>query len=659
MNTTKTTGSISGPLAVTTSKKKSIWSREVILDVKPLIKSIAKGLTHTLTGKTEELGNDLTEFASSLGIDTPIEELLRGLLTQGIYGALLDLTRDNLSHLPQTDDIATRFSYAVEKCLDNVEIEISGDFFNKPGQHAFVAEMQEIFNQWLCDVGMSPREASSISVRFPEYFTFAISNEWRKNSASYKLLAEYKNSPFKNAEENIIGWRLYFSFLEKRVSEAVFDEPFSLKQIYIPLNAYFTEAREKTKGKHIDLKKGDIRVCVDLAEELKFWLRNKDKADAIRVISGGPGSGKSSFTKMFCCDLANSGLAKPIYIPLHLIDPTKDVATEVEKFIKDEGLLGFNPLDTELCGEGLLLVFDGLDELASMGKSANQVVKDFVLAVEKMIERRNLGRHPIFVLLSGRELIIQQNETEFRKPKQILTILPYYVRDDLEIYIDAKGLLKIDLREFWWRTYGELVGTNYTGLPSSLRLPEIDEITAQPLLNYLVALSFRRGNLEFSEKLNLNSVYQDLVIAVHERSYENSRTYLPIKHLTKAEFVRVLEEIGLAAWHGSDGRSTSVKNIMDHCNQSGLTELLTSFTEGASAGVTKLLAAFFFRRNGENVGEDAVFIFTHKSFGEYLTARRIVRGLETLVLQRDRRRKSADDGYDVNQALVFWLKLVG
>ena len=401
------------------------------------------------------------------------------------------------------------------------------------------------------------------------------------------------------------------------------------------------------------------RICVDLRDELISWLRVNDKSDALRVVSGGPGSGKSSFTKIFCCELAEQGLAKPIYIPLHLIDPTRDVSSEVERYVRDEGLIGFNPLDPERGEDGLLLVFDGLDELASMGKVAAQVARDFVQAVEKMIERRNLGAHPIFVLLSGRELIVQENETEFRKPKQVLTILPYYVSGAHAGYVDANKVLEKDLRNEWWANYGALTGKAFSGIPENLKVREIDEITSQPLLNYLVALSYGRGKLDFTRSINLNSVYADLVAAVHERAYEKTRTFRPISHISYRDFVRVLEEVGLAAWHGSDGRSTSVKEIMQHCHESGLEALLKTFTEGAEAGVTKLLAAFFFRRNGEAVGEDAAFVFTHKSFGEYLTAARLVRGLERIVSERVRRRDNMDEGFDVVEALVFWLKIAG
>jgi hypothetical protein len=103
--------------------------------------------------------------------------------------------------------------------------------------------------------------------------------------------------------------------------------------------------------------------------------------------------------------------------------------------------------------------------------------------------------------------------------------------------------------------------------------------------------------VDFSKDINLNSIYEDLVTAVHERGYEKRRTHYSIRHMTLDQFSRVLEEIGLAAWHG-DGRTTTVLEIEEHCKASGVGGMLDAFQEGAKAGVTRLLAAFFFRHTG-------------------------------------------------------------
>lgn len=629
------------------------------LDVKPLFKALGKAASHVASLKFDELGNDAVEAAVSLGLDTTVEELAHALIYNSLFDALQSLSRESISHFDDSPPPNQSLGSQLEKALSEIKISFNDGFFEDPTRQNFLKNIVSIYSQWLCDSGVSPRNAQSISQRLPAYFVNALSSEWRKNSTSYRRLLELNDSPFKKAENALLGWQAYFSFLNKRISENIFDEPFSLAQLYVPLNAYYLERTERTEKNIVGFPTRSRKVCVRLDEELISWLKNRDRSDALRVISGGPGSGKSSFTRVFCVDVAKKGIAKPIYIPLHLIDPTRDVSSEVERFIRDEALLGFNPIDPERREEGILLVFDGLDELASMGKVAAQVARDFIQAVERMIERRNLGPYPFQVLISGRELIVQENETEFRRPRQILNILPYLITEDRESYFDSKKILDQDLRQLWWKKYGQLVAQPFAGVPQQLQLREVDEITAQPLLNYLVALSYRRGKIDFNRALNLNTIYADLVAAVHERGYEKTRTYRPISHISLRDFIRVLEEIGLAAWHGSDGRSTSVKDILTHCQQSGLTTLLNSFTEGAQAGTTKLLAAFFFRRGSEAAGDDATFVFTHKSFGEYLTATRIARGLDRIITERLRRIANPDEGFDTTDALIHWIKLTG
>ncbi len=409
-------------------------------------------------------------------------------------------------------------------------------------------------------------------------------------------------------------------------------------------------------------------VVVSLETELHQWLKGASLQGLIRVISGGPGSGKSSFARMFAAKVSEEGKHKVLFVPLHLIDPSRDLIDEVGRFVRDEGVLAQNPLDPESPEPDLLIIFDGLDELASQGKAAAETARAFVREVERTVERRNAQRIMLRVLISGRELVVQENESEFRRPRQILTLLLYfqplgrrhdrYLDEESEERLDSNKLLKHDYRQDWWTKYGELTGAGYKGLPAELNREDLTEITAKPLLNYLVALSFTRGRLDFTKDVNLNAVYADLLAAVHERGYEKRRSYGPIRHMRPDEFCRVLEEIGLAAWHG-DGRTTTVREIEDHCRASGLGGLLDVFQDGAKAGVTRLLAAFFFRQYGQRPSGDPTFVFTHKSFGEYLTARRIVRAIERIHRELERRYRSLDEGWDEREALKHWAHLCG
>jgi uncharacterized protein YjbI with pentapeptide repeats len=68
--------------------------------------------------------------------------------------------------------------------------------------------------------------------------------------------------------------------------------------------------------------------------------------------------------------------------------------------------------------------------------------------------------------------------------------------------------------------------------------------------------------------------------------------------------------------------------------------------------------AFFFRQHGRRETGDATFVFTHRSFGEYLAARRIVREMEKMLLQFEHSLQSEED-WDEQDALRRWAQLCG
>ncbi|MDF5712104.1 MAG: pentapeptide repeat-containing protein, partial [Nostoc sp. S4] len=175
------------------------------------------------------------------------------------------------------------------------------------------------------------------------------------------------------------------------------------------------------------------------------------------------------------------------------------------------------------------------------------------------------------------------------------------------------------------------------------------------LLNYLVALSLDEQK-KFPIDGNLNAIYANLLTAVYQRGWAGYQ-HPAIRGIEEKDFVRILEEIALASWHG-DGRTTTVKEIEAHCEHSSLKSLLDKFQESAKLGVTRLLTAFYFRESGVKE-QEKTFEFTHKSFGEYLTAKRIVREVRLIDKKLKDRQNDPDDGCDEREALKRWAILCG
>jgi uncharacterized protein YjbI with pentapeptide repeats len=626
------------------------------VDAKAFGAAIAKGIAHLALGKFEDIPGDAVDAAVSLGLkdDSP-ESLAYFLLQKSLSRAIFEVIND--SQIKIDEDIKINDFQKI--ISDNIhDVQINRDFLKNPLASEVSTILVDPLIMWLERLGIPRSTATTIANRLPGSIPFALHQEWSSNPKKYELLLDAINSPFIDAVEDEYSWTLYQSKLQAKLEESIFGEPFGLRQIYIPLNATY-ETKPSCKPA------SDFKVqrnVVSLIHELDSWVNNDRPELTVRTICGGPGCGKSSFSKIYASHAFTKKRIKTILIPLHFIDPTRDFSDEVGRFVKDEGILKSNPIAKENLTAPLLIILDGLDELASQGQAANITAKNFVRSVQQTIDRLNMQKSLVKVLFSGREVVVQNNESEFRQAGQVLTILPYQIPKELKRnYEDPQKLLDVDLSEAWWKNYGELTGRPFSGLPDDLKRKDLREIIDQPLLNYLLALSYCRGRLNFNIGVNLNEIYSDLIDAIYERGYENGRRHESIRSIDLQSFLLILEEIGLAAWHG-DGRTTTVSEIEHYCREGGFGDQLDAFQDGAKAGITSLLAAFFFRQHGSRPKGDPTFVFTHKSFGEYLAARRIIRAVRDILEEKSRRDtigRARGRGWSDQECLKHWAEVCG
>ena len=658
---------------ITAVKPKNVFLKPVILNFR-FFKALSFGLKNVALHDWSKVVASAVDLAGALNLAKTPEELAYNLVQRSITKSIFELIgEDNFHNLSKNLKLGESTARVIEDAIHTEAILIDRQFFERPTNQHFLSILETDLKTWLVNYGLADISAENISKRLPSFFQKALIEEWRQNSHEYKRLLDAINSPFARADEREWGWINYNAYLQQQIEESIFDEPFSLAQIYLPLNAYYVEAvKSQTNDSATPIHPNErFKIVVDLEKELLRWVQSQQKNDLhLRVISGGPGSGKSSFARMFAAAVSKIGKTRVLFVPLHLIDASKLFTDEMGRYVKDEGILKHNPLDSENPEPDLLIILDGLDELASQGRLAAETAKDFIAEVDRTLDRKN--KNPeirLKILISGRELIVQESQSLLRDaPRQVLTLLPYFLSQEetgsnnyyrTPTYYDPENLLEHDLRQDWWSKFGLLTGnSNITSLPKSLERSGLNEITTQPLLNYLVALSYTRGKIKFDDGINLNVVYADLVERVYEGAH-NKRRHNSIRDMKLEDFRRVLEEIALAAWHG-DGRTTTVQEIQELCQASNLNSLFAQFQKGAEAGVTSLLAAFFFRQQGERaISGQRTFVFTHKSFGEYLAACRIVRAVERMVEEINERKERFEKGWNEREALAYWAEICG
>ncbi|GBE95050.1 pentapeptide repeat-containing protein [Nostoc cycadae] len=652
----------------------SILNKRLNVNFGSFFTALAKTAANAATANLGNVPENVIEMGAAIGLAKEPGEIAWLLIFRALTQAMAGLVDDSQDLFKQIDnhDIEIIVKHRLETCLqklEDTELTIDQNFFNHPEELAIVAAVKTPFRQWLEDIVETPAQAEAISDRLPMEFVYALHNEWKQHSDKYAVLQNELNTPFVKAGEREKTWQRYSTWLQKQINERMFSEAFSLEQVYISPRAYYERKIEGNDDDDLESRLKDYykqgqdyeRIVVNLQDELQIWVDQADKNDAIRVISGGPGSGKSSFSKVFAATQAKKGKIKILFIPLHLFDPEDDLVNSVGKFINNlrDIPLPPNPLISENFVSQLLIIFDGLDELAMQGNIAEEIAQKFINEVERQVNSFNNSQTRLLVLISGRELVVQKNKSEFRKQKQILQILPYFV-DEKEKrrhnYIDTQNLLKEDQREIWWCQYGKASGLGYPGLPEELDNGHLREITSQPLLNYLVALSFARGAVNFAKDSNLNEIYADLITAVYQRVWAKDNPI--IKGVEEKDFVRILESIAVSAWHGGDVRITTIKEIENNCDSYILDRVFHVFKQDRKASLTRLLTAFYFRQNGVK-GREETFEFTHKSFGEYLAAKRIVRELALIYKKLQANKEDPDDGWNKQEALVRWARLCG
>ncbi|MCL2016522.1 MAG: tetratricopeptide repeat protein [Defluviitaleaceae bacterium] len=629
-----------------------------IKDFSEFLSAVGKTIFHGYGGNLDEFLLSLMDVGATLGLDETEERLAWQLIDRAIASAITDLVSENKNSIPSLDD--SNVIERIKKFNYDKEIIIDSDFFQRPKECQFIKDIQAVLSEWLEITGIDGAKIKAIVHRLPTFFVYALHDEWVSNTEKYEKLLD--DSPFSETKKMEEEWDRYKAFLAKETEEKVFNENFGLSQIFVPLCGYYNIERIEKKQKYITKEEGNLplksedidirktyKTVVDIETSIREWLKNDDKDDFVRVIRGGPGSGKSSVVKMLASAISDT--MNVLFVPLYRLDLRRDVKDVIGEFFVSSRSFSSSPLDDP---ENLLIIFDGLDEIMQQGKASIDSARDFINQILNLLGIYNHNKLHVRTIITGRDLPVQAVENNFRKERQIIHILPYYVDDFFERYDDPNKLLYIDKRNEWWVKYGNLKNAGYKGLPDELNTPALEEITTQPLLNYLLALSFERKKVKFSANTALNEIYNDLIDAVYERGWQSP--HMTIKGVSKSDYDRVLEEIAVSAWQGK-GRTATLSDIEKRCRLNNLEHVLNDFQDKAKGGVTNLLTAFYFRDSGvqEHDG-NRTFEFTHKSFGEYLVARKLIRQLEKTKTALERQ-KEEQTGWTLEVALENWISV--
>jgi hypothetical protein len=147
-----------------------------------------------------------------------------------------------------------------------------------------------------------------------------------------------------------------------------------LEAVYLPLRCFWhqTERVEEENGTEVQHKTAHV---ADLHRTAHAWLSSNAKYDPIRVVTGGPGSGKSSFARAFAHEVIQQGAHRVLFLQLQHMTLTDSLYDDIARYVDrrdtatgkvgSPGLPG-NPLEWRKTDDKpVLMIFDGLDELSA------------------------------------------------------------------------------------------------------------------------------------------------------------------------------------------------------------------------------------------------------------------------------------------------------
>jgi uncharacterized protein YjbI with pentapeptide repeats len=517
--------------------------------------------------------------------------------------------------------------------------------------------------------GATATEARRATNRFPGHVVEALQQEWRRDPATYKPIETGIPTPFDTEAARRGAWQAYLARLPELVREPLFGTQLTLEQVYEPLWGHTTPDEQlwndwqRQPVRYADplirrIDGTEVWVLVELDAELRDWLAGRSRCRAaLRVLAGGPGSGKSSVAKMLAAERGAMGLPT-LFVPVHLLDLSRSTAVAIEAYARTQGLEGFS-LERTGRPRDLLLILDGLDEIAMQGSLAREKAMQLVDDMARLTERgASAGENDLRVLIGGRELVVQDAARSLRDPGQVVHLVGY---EAAEATINGKP----DQRDAWWARFAQFTGQDWTGLPAPLRASRahdaaLADITDQPLLNFLLASTIANGALPADQASDLATLYDTLLHEVYERRWgaRGARPGLLVEPsagqrpdlLAFEDFDELLQAIALAAWHHG-GRAVTETEGWRYAEASNLGSVVARLRAGnAQGGLHGFLVAFYAKRSTGTAGEPS-FEFTHKSFAEYLAARRLVREVMHAVAQMARQAGGRHLGWTADEAL--------
>ncbi|MEM8832031.1 MAG: pentapeptide repeat-containing protein [Cyanobacteria bacterium P01_G01_bin.19] len=455
-------------------------------------------------------------------------------------------------------------------------------------------------------------------------------------------LIDWYSSDGRGEEEKYQSIDRYLEEIESLPKALVFKEQFTFQDIYVPLQATSLDKNGE------EIRYSDNFV---LEEWVQKFIIDPKKSDKVLFIQAGAGRGKSVFCRMFADWVRQNlhPLLTPIVIRLRDIEnfeqsfvkTLSDALSDCDFVSSDNGWL--TDRNTQY-----LFLLDGFDELRMEGRASGGIER-FIRQVGQFQEQFRGKETGHRVIMTGRPIALKG-----------ISLLP----DNLE---RVKLLpMNDEIQQEWLEKWSKIVipddsmaGSKETEMfkafLSSENCPDDikNDLAREPLLLYLLGRLHREKAIkqeDFDRAENSTQpkiiIYEKSLELVLKEQREESLQY-QITKLKTDSLERILMEAGLCVVQsgGEYARVGMIETRLEKDDSDAAQAIKDLREKSGEQALSTALGAFYIRPAAGKKGGG--FEFYHKSFSEFLCAKRLLVSLEEWTETGGRRKRLIIDDQEL------------
>ena len=619
-------------------------------------------------------------------LETNPENMAWTFLSSCVSTALMTLLREPRMRCELTDQELTDHAKGLVDALPDVGDIRRTDLTNLALAQCTKKCIQQASEAIAKAAPESDFEKGQLMQMYREALARSVTVVFQRQSDLFSGMVESITGPTAEPEMREFAWQRHGAWCRSLFCESPIFSPdndinIPLSHVYQKLRCYWNDEYKTECDRDGEPLQYRTATVGDLHETIYTWLIKLKKGDVIRLIAGGPGSGKSSFAKAFATELLDKDTHRVLFVQLQGFQTAGTTLREViGRHLKNNHHLktphkceGFseNPLGWhDQDSRPFLMIFDGLDELTANKDRENELTNKFVNNLKYLLNELNSGepeKPSAAAIVLGRDVAMNAAlEDGGLSLVNLIHVAPIrkMTRDDLQLnknppddeigegfdpVIDPRSLIEEDTRKSYWDQWCRVQGTPQCEPPQAIHDERMTDLNVEPLLLHLLIISDFCGDRWEEAANNRNLVYHTIFGKVFKRNKDNELD--AYKKLDETHFFELMEVFGLAAFRGNGrtGDHEEFDQLRERYVSSKADKRMYSELDGADLKNVALLV------HSRQENEGAGFEFVHKSFGEYLAARALLG-----VANRLQRSWHHDDNNeDELQLALRWVEFVG